>query len=55
VPNEHDNTRFPAGWRAAFVFQALIIVVIVVLARGVIDPVPPDPGRVRVSRRWVPR
>jgi MFS family permease len=33
------------SWRAAFVFQALIIVVIVVLARGVIDPLPADPDR----------
>ena len=33
------------SWRVAFVFQALIIVVIVVLARNVIDPVPADPTR----------
>jgi MFS family permease len=33
------------SWRAAFVFQALIIVVIVVLSRNVVDPVPPDPSR----------
>ena len=33
------------SWRVAFVFQALIIVVIVVLARSVIDPVPADPSR----------
>jgi MFS family permease len=33
------------SWRAAFVFQALIIVVIVILARRVVDPVPPDPTR----------
>jgi MFS family permease len=33
------------SWRAAFVFQALIIVVIVVLARNVVDPVPADPTR----------
>jgi MFS family permease len=32
-------------WRAAFVFQALIIVVIVLLARGIKDPVPADPSR----------
>src|SRR5690348_15818914 len=32
-------------WRAAFIFQAIIIVVIVVLARNVRDPVPADPGR----------
>jgi MFS family permease len=33
------------SWRAAFVFQALIIVIIVLLARGLIDPVPADPDR----------
>ncbi|WP_067686288.1 MFS transporter [Nocardia jejuensis] len=33
------------SWRAAFVFQALIIVVILWLARGITDPVPPDPAR----------
>src|SRR6516162_10065491 len=33
------------SWRVAFVFQALIIVVIVVLARNVVDPVPADPTR----------
>ena len=33
------------SWRVAFVFQALIIVVIVVLSRNVIDPVPADPSR----------
>jgi MFS family permease len=32
-------------WRAAFVFQALIIVVIVVLGRSIIDPLPADPTR----------
>jgi MFS family permease len=32
------------SWRAAFVFQALIIVIIVVLARGITDPRPPQPG-----------
>lgn len=32
-------------WRAAFIFQALIIVVIVVLARGITDPLPADPSR----------
>src|SRR6201989_1898878 len=31
------------SWRAAFVFQALIIVIILLLGRGLIDPVPPDP------------
>ena len=34
-----------ATWRLAFVFQALIIVIIVALARGITDPVPADPGR----------
>jgi MFS family permease len=33
------------SWRYAFAFQALIIVVIMVLARNVVDPVPADPGR----------
>jgi MFS family permease len=33
------------SWRAAFVFQALVIVVIVVLSRNVEDPLPPDPTR----------
>src|SRR4051812_8188009 len=33
------------SWRAAFVFQALIIVVIVVLSRNVEDPLPADPTR----------
>jgi len=33
------------SWRVAFVFQALIIVIIVVLARGVTDPLPADPTR----------
>jgi MFS family permease len=32
-------------WRLAFVFQALVIVVIVVLARGITDPKPAQPGR----------
>ena len=33
------------SWRVAFVFQALIILVIVVLSRNVFDPVPADPSR----------
>ena len=33
------------SWRAAFVFQALIIAVIVWLSRRVEDPLPPDPTR----------
>jgi MFS family permease len=33
------------SWRAAFVFQALVIAVIVVLSRRIVDPVPADPSR----------
>ena len=33
------------SWRAAFVFQAVIIVIILLLGRSIIDPVPPDPTR----------
>jgi len=33
------------GWRAAFIVQALIIVVILVLARRITDPLPADPAR----------
>ncbi|MEV0990874.1 MFS transporter [Streptomyces sp. NPDC049949] len=33
------------SWRAAFVFQALVIVVIIVLSRNLVDPLPPDPTR----------
>ena len=33
------------SWRAAFVFQVLIIVIIIWLARGVHDPLPADPTR----------
>src|ERR1700759_94357 len=33
------------SWRAAFVFQALVVAAIVVLSRRVEDPVPPDPDR----------
>jgi MFS family permease len=32
-------------WRAAFLFQTAIIVVIVLLSRQLVDPVPPDPNR----------
>jgi MFS family permease len=32
-------------WRAAFIFQALIIAVIVLLSRKLTDPLPPDPTR----------
>ena len=33
------------SWRAAFVFQALVVMTIIVLGRRVVDPVPPDPKR----------
>ena len=33
------------SWRAAFVFQALVIAAIVWMARKLDDPVPPDPAR----------
>ncbi len=33
------------SWRAAFLFQAVVIVVIVWLARGIKDPLPADPTR----------
>ncbi|MFE7934071.1 MFS transporter [Streptomyces sp. NPDC057456] len=33
------------SWRAAFVFQALVIAVIVILSRRIDDPLPPDPTR----------
>ena len=33
------------SWRAAFVFQALIIVIIIWLARNIHDPLPADPTR----------
>jgi MFS family permease len=33
------------SWRAAFVFQALVIVVILVLGRRIPDPLPADPSR----------
>jgi MFS family permease len=33
------------SWRAAFIFQALVIVTIIVLARRLTDPIPPDPTR----------
>src|SRR5204863_2730217 len=33
------------SWRAAFIFQALVVATIVVLSRRVDDPVPPDPKR----------
>jgi MFS family permease len=33
------------SWRAAFVFQALIVTLIVLLSRRVVDPIAPDPTR----------
>ncbi|NRQ32389.1 MFS transporter [Nonomuraea sp. NN258] len=32
-------------WRAAFLFQALVVAAIVVLSRRLADPLPPDPSR----------
>ena len=32
-------------WRAAFVFQALVIAAIVLLSRRIVDPIAPDPDR----------
>ncbi|MEU5952288.1 MFS transporter [Streptomyces sp. NPDC047525] len=34
------------SWRAAFVFQALVVAVIIVLTRRIDDPLPPNPDRV---------
>jgi MFS family permease len=33
------------SWRAAFVFQALVVATIVVLSRRIADPIAPDPSR----------
>jgi MFS family permease len=33
------------SWRAAFVFQALVVATILVLSRRLVDPLPPDPTR----------
>jgi MFS family permease len=33
------------SWRAAFIFQALVIVTIILLSRRLVDPLPPDPTR----------
>src|SRR3954463_13325806 len=33
------------SWRAAFVFQALVIATIILLSRRLVDPLPPDPQR----------
>ena len=42
------------SWRAAFVFQALVIAVIVLLSRRIEDPLPPDPTRRLRHRRSGP-
>ena len=42
------------SWRAAFVFQALVIVVIVLLSRRIDDPLPADPTRPLRHRRSGP-
>ena len=33
------------SWRAAFIFQALVVATIIFLSRGLIDPLPPNPTR----------
>ncbi|HEX2432425.1 MAG TPA: MFS transporter [Gaiellaceae bacterium] len=33
------------SWRAAFIFQALVVAAIILLSRRMIDPLPPDPTR----------
>ena len=33
------------SWRAAFVFQAVVVVIIILLGRRITDPLPPDPTR----------
>jgi MFS family permease len=33
------------SWRAAFIFQAVVIAAIILLSRGLVDPLPPDPKR----------
>jgi MFS family permease len=33
------------SWRAAFIFQSVIIILIVLLSRKITDPLPPDPTR----------
>ena len=32
-------------WRAAFIFQALVVVIIILLSRNLSDPLPADPTR----------
>ena len=44
------------SWRAAFIFQALVVAAIVVLARRIRDPIPPDPTRPLICwARYCPR
>ena len=33
------------SWRAAFIFQALVVATIIFLSRGLVDPLPPNPTR----------
>ncbi len=33
------------SWRAAFLFQALVVATIILLSRRLVDPLPPDPSR----------
>src|SRR6187431_3563301 len=33
------------SWRAAFVFQAMVVATIILLSRSLVDPLPPDPTR----------
>ena len=33
------------SWRAAFIFQAVVVVIIILLGRSITDPLPPDPTR----------
>ncbi|HKF13938.1 MAG TPA: MFS transporter [Gaiellaceae bacterium] len=33
------------SWRAAFIFQALVVAAIILLSRRMVDPLPADPGR----------
>ena len=48
------------SWRAAFVFQAAVIVLIILLSRGMTDPLPAEPDKpfdligARMSRRPIP-
>jgi predicted MFS family arabinose efflux permease len=44
--NDISHDLDTISWRAAFVFQALVILVIVVLSRRIHDPLPPDPTSV---------